>query len=56
MSLPPLPDTPPPAGLDGLPKLDSRELFRHGDEILIEHDGALYRLRRTRNGKLILTK
>lgn len=34
----------------------SDTLFSHGDEVFIQHHGAQYRLRRTRNGKLILTK
>ncbi|GDX59654.1 MAG: hypothetical protein JW384_02526 [Nitrosomonadaceae bacterium] len=34
----------------------SETLFSQGDEIFIQHQGAQYRLRRTRNGKLILTK
>ncbi|SFW26881.1 hemin uptake protein HemP [Nitrosovibrio sp. Nv17] len=34
----------------------SDTLFRHGDEVFIQHQGEQYRLRRTRNGKLILTK
>lgn len=39
------------------PKIISfRELCRCGDEVWIENDGQLYRLRRTRLGKLILTK
>ncbi|QEG39159.1 hemin uptake protein HemP [Roseimaritima ulvae] len=33
-----------------------KDLSRCGDEIWIEHDGQLYRLRETRQGKLILTK
>lgn len=32
------------------------DLARCGDEIWIEHEGKLYRLRQTRQGKLILTK
>lgn len=31
-------------------------LFRGGQEILITHNGETYRLRITRNSKLILTK
>jgi hemin uptake protein HemP len=31
-------------------------LFRGSQEILITHNGEIYRLRITRNGKLILTK
>jgi hemin uptake protein HemP len=36
--------------------LDSQQLFRHTREVLIQHNGAVYRLRLTRAGKLILTK
>ena len=40
-----------------LPKIISFEsLARCGDEIWIENNGQIYRLRRTRQGKLILTK
>lgn len=34
----------------------SDALFLHGDEVFIQHRGEQYRLRRTRSGKLILTK
>ena len=35
----------------------SEALFSHGDdEVFIQHRGEQYRLRRTRSGKLILTK
>lgn len=34
----------------------SHLLFAHGDVVLIQHQGEQYYLRRTRNGKLILTK
>ena len=37
-------------------RLYSDALFSHGDEVFIQHQGEQYRLRRTRNGKLILTK
>jgi hemin uptake protein HemP len=37
-------------------RLQSRLLFAQGPEVLIEHDGACYRLRLTASGKLILTK
>ena len=40
---------------DGSP-IPSEWLFSKGDEVLITHNGEQYRLRRTRNGKLILTK
>jgi hemin uptake protein HemP len=36
--------------------LDARVLFEGAREIRIDHDGQEYRLRQTRNGKLILTK
>lgn len=35
---------------------DSGELLKGEREILIRHGGQLYRLRHTRNDKLILTK
>ena len=34
----------------------SRELFAGAREVAIEHEGALYRLKITRQGKLILNK
>lgn len=37
-------------------RYSSRELLAGAQEIEIEHDGSLYRLRRTALGKLILTK
>jgi len=33
-----------------------KDLSQCGDEIWIEHEGKLYRLQKTRQGKLILTK
>jgi hemin uptake protein HemP len=36
--------------------LDSQALFGAARELLIQHNGAVYRLRLTRAGKLILTK
>ena len=42
--------------LDKNRRLYSDSLFSHGDEVFINHQGEEYRLRRTRNGKLILTK
>ena len=36
--------------------LSSEELLDGRAEIMIEHNGDLYRLRHTRQGKLILTK
>jgi hemin uptake protein HemP len=37
-------------------RLKSQDLFKGGHEIVIEHHGAEYRLRLTRNDKLILNK
>jgi hemin uptake protein HemP len=37
------------------PLVRSSELLGSAGELLIEHEGRLYRLRRTRLGKLILT-
>lgn len=42
------------AGRD--PELSSRELLRGAREIVIRHGEQVYRLRHTRNDKLILTK
>ena len=42
--------------LDRSKPIHSDSLFLCGDEVLIQHQGGHYRLRRTRNGKLILTK
>jgi hemin uptake protein HemP len=42
--------------LDRSEPIRSDILFLRGDEVLIQHQGEQYRLRRTRNGKLILTK
>lgn len=39
-----------------LPTLDSRVLLNGGREVLIRHGDECYRLRHTRNDKLILTK
>lgn len=40
-----------------LPRLRSEDLFRDGEnELLIEHRGECYRLRLTRQDKLILNK
>lgn len=52
---------PPPAHSSGYTapprkRLASNDLFGDAQEILIEHAGQEYRLRITRQGKLILTK
>lgn len=39
-----------------LPRLRSEALFRTSHELIIEHQGQEYRLRLTRNDKLILNK
>lgn len=39
-----------------LPTLHSNNLFSISKEVRIEHEGEEYRLRLTRNNKLILTK
>jgi hemin uptake protein HemP len=36
--------------------INSDSLFAEGNEVIIQHQNEQYRLRRTRNGKLILTK
>ncbi|WP_437203808.1 hemin uptake protein HemP [Planctomicrobium sp. SH664] len=51
----PAADQPRPAGTDS-PQLDSAELFRNRKEVTIRHGEDLYRLRLTKNGKLILHK
>ena len=41
----------------GLPKIiHFNSLVRCGDEVWIECEGQIYRLRRTKQGKLVLTK
>ena len=51
----PGPGAPPPAPL-ACPRYRSETLFAGGNEVHIDHDSQLYRLRRTALGKLILTK
>jgi hemin uptake protein HemP len=36
--------------------VESAEIFRGQNEIMIRHDGAVYRMKITRQGKLILNK
>ncbi len=38
------------------PVLESQQLFGDAHEVIIEHLGVEYRLRQTRNGKLLLYK
>ncbi|MGH6612436.1 MAG: hemin uptake protein HemP [Burkholderiaceae bacterium] len=44
------------APASGAPEWNSEQLFGRAQEIGIRHEGHSYRLRRTRLGKLILTK
>lgn len=44
------------AAAPAMPVLDSRLLLNGGREVLIRHGDECYRLRHTRNDKLILTK
>jgi len=50
----PLPPLPAPSGPPQ--RFSSATLLRGAQEIEIEHNGAVYRLRQTSQGKLILTK
>ena len=52
----PQPAAAKPAAAATPPLLHSRQLFGDGREVLIEHQGEVYRLQLTRNGKLILIK
>ena len=47
---------PSPAGFDKRIRTDSQDLLQGGRELFIAHAGEEYRLRLTRNDKLILTK
>lgn len=46
----------PAVGRSPLPRLRSEQLFGNSHELIIEHQGQEYRLRLTRNDKLILNK
>lgn len=54
----PVPAVPVLAARDGhpVPVLPSAELLRGQKAVAIDHNGSLYRLQTTRQGKLILTK
>lgn len=52
---PPRDAAPSPAAV-APPRIASERLFGSASELLIEHRGAVYRLRQTALGKLILTK
>lgn len=45
-----------PQNTNALPTLQSNNLFALGNEIRIQHEGEEYRLRLTKNNRLILTK
>jgi hemin uptake protein HemP len=53
---PPSPQAATPERPRASPRLRAEELFRNTDEIEILLGAETYRLRLTRNGKLILTK
>lgn len=36
--------------------IESTKLFSNRDEVMIRHNGEIYRLRITKNGKLIMNK
>lgn len=46
----------PPPAVVSHPSIESNALLRGTREVLIRHGGEVYRLRHTRNDKLILTK
>lgn len=49
-------DVPAKDDTDSHRLIHSEELFAGSHEVLIEHEGQMYRLRLTRSGKLILHK
>jgi hemin uptake protein HemP len=49
------PDRPGPVPGATPPIVESRDLLGQSDQVLIHHEGRIYRLQRTRLGKLILT-
>jgi hemin uptake protein HemP len=49
-------DAPAPLAGSELPVLPSATLLRGQKAVAIDHNGSLYRLQTTRQGKLILTK
>ena len=53
---PTLIDTPLVSTIPEQPSIESNKLLRGTREVLIRHGGETYRLRHTRNDKLILTK
>ena len=56
-SAPPVTTTPsPPSRAASTVRIDSAQLFGSAVEVQIDHHGAIYRLKQTALGKLILTK
>jgi hemin uptake protein HemP len=54
---PPVDPVPPPQPQDKVPAvLASSDLLQGGRTVEIRHNGELYRLQATRQGKLLLTK
>lgn len=50
------PHTPPAKQLaSSVPRIQSKDLFRQVNEVEIEHEGRIYKLRLTQYNKLILT-
>ncbi len=47
---------PPPPAVQEVRTVESADIFRGQSEIMIRHDGAIYRMKITRQGKLILNK
>ncbi|MBZ5758820.1 MULTISPECIES: hemin uptake protein HemP [Rhizobium] len=50
------PATPPPHAVQTVRTIESAEIFRGQNEIVIRHEDFIYRLKITRQGKLILNK
>jgi hemin uptake protein HemP len=50
------PQSPSPGGGSAVHALSSKDLLRGHSTVTIAHNGSLYRLQATRQGKLILTK
>jgi hemin uptake protein HemP len=46
--------TPPEAQTEQPPTYQKQDLFKGAKEVIIEHNTSRYRLRETKNGKLIL--
>lgn len=51
-----LPRRPSSPARNPVPRVRSEDLLRQANEVVIEHHGQEYRLRLTRNDKLILNK